>query len=80
MERCCYLRNVHDKMADDKTAFEKRYGQKFDGPTEDSWSMRGEPICRHHEEPRLMLYDQDNETTPDPIEIRQRDETNSDEY
>ena len=29
---CCYMRNVHDKMADDKTAFEKRYGQKFDGP------------------------------------------------
>ena len=32
MECFCYLRNVHDKMSDDKTAFEKRYGQKFDGP------------------------------------------------
>ena len=27
-----YLRNVHDKMADGKTAFEKRYGETFDGP------------------------------------------------
>ena len=33
MERHCYLRNVHDKMADGKTAFEKRYGQKLDGPS-----------------------------------------------
>ena len=32
MECSCYLRNVHDKMADGKTAFEKKYGQKFDGP------------------------------------------------
>ena len=29
----CYgfLRNVHDKMADGKTAFEKRYGQTCEG-------------------------------------------------
>ena len=33
MEYCCYLRNVDDQMADDKTACEKRYGQKFDGPS-----------------------------------------------
>ena len=33
MERCCYLRNVRDKMADGKTASEKRYGQKFEGPS-----------------------------------------------
>ena len=33
MECYCYLRTVHDKMADGKTAFEKRYGQKFDGPS-----------------------------------------------
>ena len=32
MERYCYLRNVHDKMADGKTAFEKRFGKEFDGP------------------------------------------------
>ena len=31
MECCCYLLNVHDKMTDSKTAFEKRYGEKFDG-------------------------------------------------
>ena len=29
MECCCY---VHDKVADDKTAFEKRYCLKFDAP------------------------------------------------
>ena len=33
MECYCYLRNVHDKIADGKTAFEKRYGQQFDGPS-----------------------------------------------
>ena len=46
MERCCYLRIVHDKMADDKTAFEKRYGQKFDGPTqrEEKQKIRGPSV------------------------------------
>ena len=29
---CCYLRIVHDKMADGRTASEKRSGKKFDGP------------------------------------------------
>ena len=29
MECYCFLRNVHDKMADVKTAFEERYGQTF---------------------------------------------------
>ena len=33
MECHCHLRNVHDKMADGKTAFEKRYGQNFDAPS-----------------------------------------------
>ena len=28
-----YLRNVHDKMAIGKAAFEKTYGQNFDGPS-----------------------------------------------
>ena len=32
MECYCYLRNVHDKMADGKTVFENRYGQTFDRP------------------------------------------------
>ena len=31
-EGYCYLRNVHDKMADDKTAPEKTTGVTFDGP------------------------------------------------
>ena len=29
----CYLRNAHDKMADDKTALEKSCGKKVDGPS-----------------------------------------------
>ena len=33
MECCCYLRNVHDKVVDGKTAFERMYGWKFDGPS-----------------------------------------------
>ena len=33
MECDCHLRNVHDKVADGKTAFEKRYGSAFDGPS-----------------------------------------------
>ena len=33
MECCCCLRNVHDKLADGKTAFEKRDDQAFDGPS-----------------------------------------------
>ena len=32
MECYCYLRNVHDKMADGKTANEKRSGVNVDGP------------------------------------------------
>ena len=28
-----YFRNVHDKMADGKTAFDKMCRQKFDGPS-----------------------------------------------
>ena len=36
--------------------------------TEDSWSMSGELIHRHHEERRLKFYDQDNETFPIPLE------------
>ena len=28
----CYLRNVHDKMTDGETAFEKRYSKIFHGP------------------------------------------------
>ena len=39
-------------------------GDKKERNTEDSWSMSGEFIYRHHEEPRLMLYDSDNETFP----------------
>ena len=33
MERRCSLRNVHDKVADVKTAFEKRLGKTIDGPS-----------------------------------------------
>ena len=29
----CYLRNVRDKMADGKIAFEKSFGDNFDGPS-----------------------------------------------
>ena len=32
-ERFCYLRNLHDKMDDGKTAFENKYGKTFDGPS-----------------------------------------------
>ena len=39
MECCCYLRNVHDKMTDGKTAFEKRYGHTFDGPSIPFWNI-----------------------------------------
>ena len=35
--------------------------------TEDSWSMSGEFIYRHHEEHRLKPYDPDNETFPIPL-------------
>ena len=33
MECYCYLRKVHDTMADGKTASEKRYGKTSDGPS-----------------------------------------------
>ena len=33
MECNCYLRNVHDKMAHGKTAFQNRHGQQSDGPS-----------------------------------------------
>ena len=28
---CCYMRSVHDKMTDGKTAYENRFTDKFDG-------------------------------------------------
>ena len=39
--------------------------------------MSGEFVYRHREDPRLKFYDRN---TPDPFEIRRREETNSDEY
>ena len=33
MECCCYLRTVHDRMADGKTAYEKRFAVTCDGPS-----------------------------------------------
>ena len=36
--------------------------------TEDSWYTSGEFISRHHEEPRLKFYDQENETFPNLLE------------
>ena len=33
MECFCFLRNVHDKMDDGKTVFEKGYGKELDGPS-----------------------------------------------
>ena len=39
-------------------------------------SMSGKIIYRHHEEPRLKLYDPSHETFADPLEIRRRNETN----
>ena len=41
-------------------------GDKKEETTEDSWSVSGEFIYRHHEEPRLKFYDPDNETFPIP--------------
>ena len=42
-------------------------GDRKGSNTEDSWSMSGEFIYRHHEEHRLKLYDPDNETFPIPL-------------
>ena len=33
MECSCYLRNVHDSMADGRTTVERRLCEKFDGPS-----------------------------------------------
>ena len=42
-------------------------GDKMGGQTEQSWSISGESIDRHHEEPRLKFYDSENETFPIPL-------------
>ena len=42
-------------------------GDNKGSTTEDSWSMSGELIYRHHEERRLKFYDPDNETSPIPL-------------
>ena len=42
-------------------------GDEKERQTEDSWSVSGEFIERHHEEPRLKFYDPDNETFPIPL-------------
>ena len=43
----CYLRNVHDKMADGKTVFEKRCGKTLDGPSIPFWNI-GWSLPIHH--------------------------------
>ena len=50
-------------------------GDKQGSKTEDSWC-----ITRHQEEPCSKLHDPVNETIPDPIGIRRRDETDSNEF
>ena len=32
MERCCYLRNIQDKLSDGKTSYERRSRMPFNGP------------------------------------------------
>ena len=32
MECHCYLRNIQDKLSDEKTFYERRYGMPFNGP------------------------------------------------
>ena len=49
-----------------ETSSKKEEGDKKGRKKEDSWSMSGEFNYRHHEEPRLKLYDRDNETFPTP--------------
>ena len=39
MKCCRYLRNVDDKMGDDKTAFEKRLDEKCEGPSILFWTI-----------------------------------------
>ena len=50
---------------DDDVEIEER-DKKFRN-TEDSWSVSGEFIFRHHEELRLKLYGTENETFPIPL-------------
>ena len=42
-------------------------GDRTGSTTEDSWSMCGDSIYRHHNELLLQFYDQNNETFPIPL-------------
>ena len=55
-------------------------GDKKGRNKDDSSSMSGEFICRHHEGSRLKFHDPDTETFSIRIEIRRRNDTKSDEY
>ena len=44
MECCCYLRNIQDLLYDEKTPYERRFGEPFDGPVIPFGSM----IKYHH--------------------------------
>ena len=45
----CYLRNAHDKMTDDKTAFEKSCGEKIDGSLVEYTSIAAKDKSRVHQ-------------------------------
>ena len=61
MECYCYLRNVHDKMVDGKTASEKRCGKKFDGPFIPFWILVEYIPNIATDKSRIFQFDQNTE-------------------
>ena len=55
-EKCCYLRNVQDLLADEKTLYERRFGEAFKRPVILVGSMvENHPICAR-EQSRLHQF------------------------
>ena len=69
--------SIADKDPEPEVDVEIERSDKKERSEKDSWSVSGDTITRHHEEPQLKLCEQDDETFLIPLTCRS-DETNKD--
>ena len=55
----------HHLQQEDDVEFERSVEKE--GSSQDSWSMSGDFMYRHHEDPRVTLYEPDDKTFPVPL-------------
>ena len=84
MESCKNQKPQKASSEDSKTnKYQLQRETSTTSTTEDSWSMCGDFICRHHEEHRLKFYDPDNETFRIPfkgVDVMRQTQTSLDSF